>query len=79
MLYKQAVGLLMYVMIATKLDLAFPIIVVSQHMVRPNSMHWVVVMRIMLYLKDTYDVNLCLGRNNIDLSGYCNADYARHK
>ena len=41
--YKQAVGSLIYAMIATWPDLAYPISCVSQHMARPGSMHWVAV------------------------------------
>ena len=37
--YKQIVGLLIYVMIATQSDLAYPISCVSQDMARPGSMH----------------------------------------
>jgi hypothetical protein len=74
--YKQAVGSLMYAMIATRPDLAYPISVVSQHMARPGSMHWMAVKRIMRYLKGTSDVKLCLGGQDIVLSGHCDADYA---
>ena len=35
--YKQAVGSLMYAMIATRRDLAYPISGVNQHMARPGS------------------------------------------
>ena len=66
----------MYAMIATRSDLAFIISVVSQHMARPGSMHWVAVNRIMRYLKGTCVVKLCLEGDNIVLSGYCDADYA---
>ena len=44
--YKQAVGSLMYAMIGTRPDLAFPISVVSQHMAKPGSKHLVAVKRI---------------------------------
>ena len=74
--YKQAVGSLMYTMIATRPDLAFPISVVSQHMARPGSTHWIAVKRIMRYLKGTLYVNLCLGGANIVLSRYCDANDA---
>ena len=67
---------MMYAMIATRPDLAYPIRVVSQHMARPGSMHWMAVKRIMRYLNGTSDVKLCLGSKNIVLSGYCDADYA---
>ena len=74
--YKQAVGSLMYAMIATRPDLAYPISMVSQHMARLGSKHWIVVKRIMRYLKKTIDVKLCLSGFDIVLSGYCDADYA---
>ena len=74
--YKEAVGSLIYAMIGTRPDLAYPISVVSQHMARPGSNHWIAVKRIMRYLKGTHDVKLCLGGHDIVLRGYCNADYA---
>ncbi len=39
--YKQAVGSLMYAMLCTWLDLAYPISVVSQHMANPSLEHWI--------------------------------------
>ena len=57
--YKQAVGSLMYAMIVTRPDLAYPISCVSQHMARLGSMHWIAVKRIMRYLKDICNIKLC--------------------
>lgn len=74
--YKQAVGSLMYIMVATRPDLAFPQSVVSQHMARSESMHWVAIKRIMRYLKGTMDLKLCFGGNDIALKGYCDVDWA---
>jgi hypothetical protein len=74
--YKQAVGSLMYIMVGTRADLAFPQSVVSQHMTRPWPMHWAAVKRFMRYLKGTKDIVLCLGSNDIALKGYCDADWA---
>ena len=71
-----AVGLLMYAMVGTRADLAFPVSVVSQFMSRPEPMHWAAVKRIMRYLKGTLDVKLCLGGKDIILRGYCDADWA---
>ena len=45
-------------------------------MARPGSKHWIIVKRIMRYLKKTIDVKLCLDGFDIVLSGYCDADYA---
>jgi hypothetical protein len=48
--YQQEVGSLMYAMLCTQPDLAYPISVLSQHMVNPNMEHWMVVKRIFRYL-----------------------------
>ena len=74
--YKEAVGSLMYAIIATRLGLAFLISVVCQHVARSGSTYWIVVKIIMCYLKGTFDVKLFLGGANIVLNGYCDADYA---
>jgi hypothetical protein len=73
--YKQAVGSLMYAMIGTRPDFAFPISVLSGHMARLGSNHWVAVKRLMHYLKCTTYEKLCLEGDNIVLSGYCDAHY----
>ena len=58
------------------MDLTYPMSVVSQHMARPGSNHWIAVKRIMRYLKGTDDVKLCLGDHDIVLRGYCDTHYA---
>jgi hypothetical protein len=73
--YKEAVGSLMYAMVATRADLAFAVSMVSQFMSRPGPMHWAAVKRIMRYLKGTLDMKLCLGGNDINMRGYCDADW----
>jgi hypothetical protein len=74
--YKAAVGSLMYAMVGTRMDLAFAVSVVSQHMAKPGPMHWTTIKRIMRYLKDTSNLKLCLRGDNISLHGYCDADWA---
>jgi hypothetical protein len=73
--YKEAVGSLMYAMVATRADLAFAVSVVSQFMARPAPMHWAAVKRIMRYLKGTLHMKLCLGGKDITIKGYCDADW----
>jgi hypothetical protein len=41
--YQQVVGSLMYAMLCTRPDLAYPISVLSQHMANPNMEHWMAV------------------------------------
>ncbi len=73
--YKAAVGSLMYAMVGTRLDLAFPVNMVSQFMSRAGPSHWMAVKRIMRYLKGTLDLKLCLGGKDVNLRGYCDADW----
>src|SRR5579875_989961 len=74
--YKAAVGSLMYAMVATRADLAFPVSMVSQFIAKAGPQHWMAVKRIMRYLKGTIDYKLCLGGKKIELKGYCDADWA---
>jgi ATP-binding cassette subfamily B (MDR/TAP) protein 1 len=49
--YQQAVGSLMYAMLCTWLDLAYPISVLNPHMVNLNMEHWMAVKQIFWYLQ----------------------------
>jgi hypothetical protein len=48
--YQQVVGSLMYAMLCTQPNLAYPISPVSQHMANPSLEHWIAVKRIFRYL-----------------------------
>jgi ATP-binding cassette subfamily B (MDR/TAP) protein 1 len=48
--YQQAVGSLMYAMLCTRPDLAYPISVLNQHMANPNMDHWMTIKWIFRYL-----------------------------
>jgi len=52
-LYQQAVRSLMFAMLCIRLDLAYPISVVSQHMVNPSLKHYIAVKHIFRYLQGT--------------------------
>ena len=54
-LYQEAVGSLMYTMVAIRLDLAFS---VSRFTSKPGPMHWMAVKQIMQYVKGTLDMRL---------------------
>lgn len=73
--YKEAVGSLMYAMVATRADLAFAVSIVSQFMSKSGPLHWAAIKRILRYLKGTLDMKLCLGGKDISLKGYCDADW----
>jgi hypothetical protein len=74
--YKAAVGSLMYVMVATRPDLAFAMSVVSQHMAKCGPKHWAAVKRVMRYLQGSLDAKLVLGGKSLALVGFCDADWA---
>jgi hypothetical protein len=57
--YQQAVGSLMYAMLCTRPDLAYPISVVSQYMANPSLEHWIAVKHIFRYLQGTLQFKLC--------------------
>jgi hypothetical protein len=75
--YQQAVGSLIYAMLCTRPDLAYPISVVSQHMANPSLEHWVAVKCIFQYLQGTLQFKLRFGGlSPQDVVGYCDADWA---
>jgi hypothetical protein len=75
--YQQAVGSLMYAMLCTPPDVAYPINVVSQHMANPSIEHWIAVKRIFRYLQSTLQFKLRFGGLAPQgLVGYCDADWA---
>jgi len=75
--YQQVVGSLMYAMLCTRLDLAYPISVVSQHMANPSIEHWIAVKRIFRYLQGILQFKLRFGGLVPQgLVEYCDADWA---
>ncbi len=74
--YQQAVGSLMYAMLCTRPDLAYPISVLSQHMANPIMEHWMAVKRIFRYLQGTLQMKLQFGATpSKEVLGYCDADW----
>ena len=47
-------------MVAMRADIAFAVSTVSQFMSKANTLHWMAVIRMTRYLKDTLDFKLCL-------------------
>jgi hypothetical protein len=61
--YAPAVGSLMYVMIATQLDIAHMVGVVSRFMHNPGRPHWNAVKHIFRHLVGTQDYDIKFGPN----------------
>ena len=51
--YRELIGTLMYLAIATRLDISFAVAYLSRYLERPTEKHWNAAMRILKYLKNT--------------------------
>jgi hypothetical protein len=74
--YREAIGSLMYAMLATRPDLAFAVSTLSRFMETPHTTHWKAAQRVFQYLKGTHDLELVLGGDNSELIVYSDADWA---
>ena len=74
--YRRLVGKLNYLTI-TRLDILFPVSVVSQFLQSPCDSHWDAVVRILRYIKGTPgQVVLYENRGHTQVVGYSDADCA---
>jgi len=77
--YQGAVGSLMYLMLGTRPELAFPISVVSRYTANPTDSHVSAVKRILRYLKGALNYELVFKGSTSPLVGYTDADWAGDK
>ncbi|KAJ9689323.1 hypothetical protein PVL29_014817 [Vitis rotundifolia] len=74
--YRRLVGKLNYLTI-TRLDISFPVSVVSQFLQSPCDNHWDAVIRILRYIKGTPGQGMLYeDRGHIQIVGYTDADWA---
>ena len=75
--YREAIGSLMYLTIASRPDIAFAVNQVSQFCEKPDASHWGAVKRIFAYLKGTSNYGLCFTKSKEEnLVGFSDSDYA---
>ena len=78
--YREAVGSLMYLMIATRPDLAYAVSVVSRYLDSYSSHAWNMVKRILRYVAGTQNFGIVLGasegKNDLQLECFVDADWA---
>lgn len=76
--YQSMVGSLMYLMMGTRPDLAYPVSKLSQFLAKPRRSHLEAAIRTLRYVKSTRNHKLTYGRpSNLELVGYSDADYAK--
>jgi len=77
--YSNAIWSLMYVMICTRSDLAYSVIIVSRYMGKPGKLHWEALKWILRYLKGTIEIGLLYEKHeeNVgNVTGFVDSDYA---
>ena len=83
MLYRSAIGLVMYTMLATRPDIAYSISILAQFSQSPTQHHWRALRRLLRYLRTTKHYKLTYYTPSADLftlpaaSVYSDASYAR--
>lgn len=74
--YRRAVGLLNYLVLCTRPDLALVASQLAQFIDCPGTPHWAAFKRVLRYLKATKGRVLVLGGSSLTLSAYSDSDYA---
>lgn len=75
--YANAVGSIMYSMIGSRPDLAYPVGVISRFMSKPLMDHWQGVKWVLRYIKGSVDSRLQYKKeSDFVVTGYCDSDYA---
>jgi transposase InsO family protein len=74
--YREAIGSLMYVSVATCPDITHAVSALSRFLDNPGSTHWEAVKRVFRYLAGTRTFALTYGGDKQDLVGYTDADGA---
>ena len=76
--YRQAVGSLMYVMVATRPDIATAVGQCSRYLENPGKAHWSTAKRIITYLRCTKELELVLNcTNSMELLAYADSELGR--
>jgi hypothetical protein len=75
--YQMLIGSLLYIMLGTRVDIAYAVIKLARFASNPNNIHFTAVKRVYKYLKGTKDYGITYYKDsNQYISGYCDADYA---
>ena len=80
--YLQAVGAIMFLMLATRPDLAFAITKLAQFSHNPGKTHWQALQRLLRYLRGTESMSITYGGNteplptSVSIAAFCDADWA---
>jgi len=65
-------------LVNSRLDICFTVNTLSQFMVKPHHIHWIVAKNLLRYLRGTFNYGLRYVAENLRLHGYTNIDWAGH-
>ncbi|KMQ87258.1 retrovirus-related pol polyprotein from transposon tnt 1-94 [Lasius niger] len=76
--YREAVGCLMYLAVATRLDIAYAVNYASQFLEKPGQQHWAIIKQIFKYIKGTIglEIRYSAAWKTGVLEAYSDAGYA---
>lgn len=74
--YHELIGCLLYLSQGTRPDIAYIVNQLSRFNNRPTSQHWIAAKRVLRYLKGTINHRMNFKKNNQNIIGYCDADWA---
>jgi hypothetical protein len=76
--YREVIGSIIYLMLATRPDIAFPISLLSRYQDKATDEHYKFAMQLLKYLRKSIGYNLVLGATdeNFDIIAYCDSDWA---
>lgn len=74
--YRELVGALLYLSVATRPDIAHAASSLSQFNENFGKVHWIAAKRVLRYLKGTADIGITFRRGQTSIEGYVDADWA---
>jgi len=76
-LFQMLIGSLLYIMLGTRVDIAFAVIKLARFASNPSNIHFTAVKRVYKYLKGTKEYGITYYKDySRYILGYCDADYA---
>lgn len=76
--YREAVGNLMFLQVVSRPDISFAVNIAARALENPSETHWLLVKRIIKYIKGTLDMGLLYRKTGV-FEAYCDADFAGDK
>ncbi len=74
--YSEVVGSLLYLSVCTRPDIAQSVGALARYMSAPSVEHWRLALGVVRFLAGTADYGITFGGSDVELVGYCDADYA---